>query len=143
MRTSTDENKSSGFLDKTGATVSWICAIHCLAMPFILVFFPILGSTLLAHEGLEYAIVGVSIVIALFTLLPGYVNKHRMLRTIVLFISGISLVISADILFSENLFGKMIFVLAGAILITTSHFINRKLCRECKHCTDCESNLKN
>ncbi|NJM53931.1 MAG: MerC domain-containing protein [Blastocatellia bacterium] len=37
-------------LDYTGATVSWICAVHCLAMPFFITFLPVIGLSFLADE---------------------------------------------------------------------------------------------
>lgn len=70
MRLNFQTFNANGLLDKTGATVSWLCAAHCLAMPFLISFLPLLGVSFLAHEGIEYLIVGVSIIIALITLLP-------------------------------------------------------------------------
>jgi len=128
--------KSNGFLDKTGATISWVCAVHCLAMPFVISFLPLLGIAFLAHEGIEYIIIGISIVIALVSLLPAYFKQHRKIRTLLLYVSGICFVIFADILFEESLSAKIIFVLIGASLVSSAHFINRRLCRNCKNCEE-------
>jgi len=132
---------SNGFWDKTGATVSWLCAIHCLAMPFIISFLPLLGISFLAHEGIEYVIIGISIVIALLSLLPDYFKQHRKIRTLLLFVSGICCVAFAETLFESNLFGKMLFVLIGALCITSAHFINRRLCRSCRTCVESDCRL--
>jgi len=136
MRLKFQTLNSNGFWDKTGATVSWVCAVHCLAMPFIISFLPLLGISFLAHEGIEYIIIGFSIVIALVSLLPAYFRQHRKIRTLLLFISGICFFIFADILFEESLTGKITFVLIGASLVTSAHFINRRLCRNCQNCEE-------
>ncbi len=136
MRLNFQTFNSNGLLDKTGATFSWLCAMHCLAMPFLISFLPLLGVSFLAHEGIEYIIVGISIVIALVTLLPAYFKQHRKIRTLLLFVSGICFVVFADLLFEESIFGKIIFVSVGAMFITTAHFINRRLCRNCQNCAE-------
>lgn len=128
--------KPNSFWDKTGTTVSWLCAVHCLAMPFIISFLPLVGISFLAHEGIEYIIIGISVVIALISLLPAYFKQHRKIRTLLLFVSGICFIIFADILFKESLFGKITFVLIGASLVTSAHFINRVLCRNCQNCEE-------
>lgn len=125
---------SDGFWDKTGALVSWLCAVHCLAMPFIISFLPLLGISFLAGEGIEYIIVGISVAVALISFLPAYFRQHRKIRAVLLFVSGICFVIFADLLFEESLPGKFAFVLTGASLVTSAHFINRRLCRNCQNC---------
>jgi len=134
MRLNFQTFNSNGFWDKTGAAVSWLCAIHCLAMPFIISFLPLLGISFMAGEGVEYIIIGISIVIALLSLLPAYFKQHRKTRTLLLFVSGICFIIFADRLFEENLSGKIFFILIGASLVTSAHFINRRLCRNCQSC---------
>lgn len=120
--------------DRAGAVLSWLCAVHCLAMPFLISFLPVVGISFLAHEGIEYVFVGLSIAVALVTLLPGYFKEHRKIRTLLLFVSGIGFVIFADTLFEENIFGKILFVGTGAICITLAHLVNRRLCRSCRKC---------
>ncbi|MDQ3129266.1 MAG: MerC domain-containing protein [Acidobacteriota bacterium] len=134
MRLKSRTINSNNLWDKTGITISWVCAAHCLAMPFIISFLPLLGISFLAHEGIEYVIIGFSIVIALITLLPAYFQQHRKIRTLLLYTSGICFVIFADMLFEESLSAKIIFVLIGACLVSSAHFINRKLCRNCEVC---------
>jgi hypothetical protein len=132
---------ASGWLDKTGAGLSWLCGAHCLAMPFLVSFLPLLGVTFLASKGVEYVFIGFSAAISLITLLPGYFKQHRRIRTLILFIGGTCFIIFADLLFEENIAVKIIFVLFGATCITTAHFINRRLCRSCSNCckTECRS----
>ena len=134
MRIDLRRSNSNGFWDKTGAVASWACAVHCMLMPFIISFLPLIGLSCLAYEGFEYVFIGLSFCLAAFTLLPGYFKQHGKIRTLFLFVGGIGLVFFADILFPENLFGKLIFVVSGAVLITGSHVLNRRLCKACHSC---------
>lgn len=93
--------QQSDRIDKTGAAVSWICAIHCLAIPFIVSFLPLLGISFLAREGVEYVFIAASIVIAAVSLLPAYFKLHGKIRTLLLFTTGIVFIIFSDILFEK------------------------------------------
>jgi hypothetical protein len=125
-----------GFWDKTGAAVSWVCAVHCLAIPLIVSSFPLLGLSFLAGEAVEYVFIGLSVVIAAVSLLPAYFKSHRKIRAVLLFTSGIGFMIFSDILFEDDLTGKIVFVSVGAICITLAHFINRHLCKTCRNCDE-------
>lgn len=136
MRINFQTFKSDNSFDKIGATVSWICAAHCLLMPFAISFLPLLGISFLAHKGVEYVFIAASIALALVSLLPAYFKQHGKIRTLLLFLTGIVFVIFSDILFEESLSGKIFFVLIGAVCITCAHFINRRLCADCRICNE-------
>jgi len=139
MRLNFQAVNAKDLLDKTGAAVSWLCAAHCLAMPFVISFLPLLGISILAHEGIEYIFIGFSVAVASLSLLPSYFKQHRKIRTLLLFVSGICFVILADLLFEESFVGKIIFVIVGAVCITSAHFINRRSCRNCRSCAELPS----
>ena len=126
---------SNGRLDKIGAAISWICAVHCLAAPAFVLLLPLVSLSFLVGEGAEYFLIGLSLAIGAVSLLPAYFRQHRKIRTLVLFIAGIALIISADAFFEENLAGKILTVATGAICITAAHFINRRLCLACPACS--------
>lgn len=136
--TSLQTLKLRNIWDKAGAVFSWICALHCLTLPFLTAILPVIGLSFLANEFAEYVLIGISILIALFSLIPAYLNEHGKMRTLLLFAAGISFIFFADKLFEENFAGKLIFVFSGAILITLSHLLNRRLCQSCKKCGESE-----
>ncbi len=141
MRFNLQTINSNGFMDKTGAAVSWICAVHCLAMPFLVSVLPLFGLGFLAGEGFEYIFIGISVCIASISILSDFFRFHRNINTMLLFTGGIGLVISADRIFEETGAGKIIFVIFGAGFITAAHLLNRYLCRKCEKCgkTRCRS----
>jgi hypothetical protein len=66
--------KHSHILHKVGLSLSFLCAIHCLAMPFILVALPIVGESFLAEQ-LELGLILSSLVLGVFILIKDY--KHH------------------------------------------------------------------
>ena len=127
--------KTGKWLDAAGATASWVCAIHCLALPFTVSLLPLIGLSFLLDEAAERVFIGISVVLAVLSLLPAYFREHGKLRSIFLAAAGIGLIVMTHFLFEENLTFKFIFLLAGAILISAAHFLNRRLCRACEVCT--------
>ena len=127
---------SSGFLDKTGAAASWICAVHCLAMPFVVSFLPVFGLGFLADEKGEYIFLALSAALASISLLPAFFKLHRKISILFLFTAGFFAVGAADALFADNFAGKIIFVVFGAGLMTAAHLFNRRLCRACVKCNE-------
>ena len=43
-------NRWQSLFDKAAVLISAFCALHCLALPLLLIVFPVLGSTLLSDE---------------------------------------------------------------------------------------------
>jgi len=127
------------FFDKAGVVFSWVCAVHCMALPMLVAFLPLAGLTFLDNEIAEYVFIGVSILIAAISLFPSYFRDHRKIRSVAIFISGIGTLVLADHVFEDSRFGKAIMIAAGAGAISAAHFINRKLCRECISCNSADS----
>ena len=121
-------------LDKAGVAASWACAVHCLALPFLVGVLPLVGLSFLLEETTERVFIGISVVIAVFGLLPAYFREHGKLRSIFLAAAGIGLIVLTHFLFEENLTAKILFLIAGAGLISAAHLLNRRLCRECAFC---------
>ena len=126
--------RTGKWLDATGAAASWLCAIHCLVLPFFITLLPLVGLSFLLEESTERVFIGISAALAGLSLLPAYFREHGKLRSIVLAFAGIGLIALTHFTFEENLTAKFIFLLAGAILISAAHFINRRLCRACAVC---------
>lgn len=131
-----DRIEERGWLDLTGTAVSWLCAIHCIALPFFISLLPFLGLSFLLDETVEWTIIGVSILVAALSLLPAYFRRHRKIRTIIFFVSGVGLIIATHLAFEENLLLQVPLLLAGAILITAAHLVNRRLCGNCARCAN-------
>jgi len=63
--------------DRVGATASFLCAIHCALLPFVLALLPFLGLEFLADHRFERDFVFFACTLALFALVGGYRRHQR------------------------------------------------------------------
>ncbi|MEO8209027.1 MAG: MerC domain-containing protein [bacterium] len=135
-------------LDSIGFVASTLCAIHCAAMPFILIFLSLYGFQFISNPIVEYIFIGSSVIIGIFTFSHGYINHHKRIYPFLIFALGLLIIILGHRFFHNhshlettgnielNQIDSIYFFIAplGAILIGLSHFINRKLSKTSKKC---------
>jgi len=110
--------------DRVGAMASFLCAIHCAALPFVLALLPILGLGFLADHGFERGFVLFACTLALITLISSYRHHHRQLP-LLLAMPGLALLIFGVTL-AENYSVALhsVLVTCGGLLVAAAHFIN-------------------
>ena len=126
--------KSRDTLDRLGLLISGACAVHCALTPLVISLLPLLG--LLADERAEWAVVAFSTTLGVLSLLPSYARYHRRASPLVIFTSGICLILTGRLLLKTEWWAEVPAVVAGALLIATAHAFNRRLCRVCPACED-------
>lgn len=117
--------------DKTAITLSFICTLHCLAVPFAVALLPTLAAINLGDEAFHLWMVIVVIPTSLLALSMGC-KKHRDYRLMLLGITGLSLLILAAF-FGHDLMGESIetaMTVLGATIIAAGHLLNHRLCCE-------------
>lgn len=112
-------------LDRIGMWMSQFCLVHCVALPFLFVFFPVL--TFLHSEVFEWSFVGASGLIALFAMLQGYFYHKRSIPTL-LAIVGFGIFIISHLYGHEKVW---MFVFAGAFIFG-AHYVNHHFTHNCK-----------
>ncbi len=134
MSTNLKPNQSSALdkLDTIGACVSFACAIHCVAMPFLLTLLPLLGLGVLAHSVVDSALFTITIGLAAISLCWG-MRVHRRWQILSLLVAALILFWMAG--FSAHDTDEAILVGIGGVCLAVGHLLNRKLCRSCVHCS--------
>ncbi len=69
-------------LDFVGFSASLLCAVHCLALPFLISILPFLGLGFLANPRIEYMIIILSFLLAVLAMIHGFKNHHQKLLPI-------------------------------------------------------------
>ena len=110
-------------LDRAGAAVSILCAIHCLATPLILVSLPAAAKH---SEAAETWIVGISILIGLSAIRASFRRNGALLPRIGIG-AGLAAIIGSRLLLHGP--AETVLVFAGAGSLVTAHLFN---CRECR-----------
>ena len=145
-----DENPTK--LDKLGIWVSSLCALHCLALPVLVPLLPLIGSSFFAQAWFERTIltfsliVGAvapltsataptiltfSLIVGAVALVSGAIRYHGKYYPLALLFSG------GAIYWHKDIFGhhyEPFTIAIGAALIVAGHWVNMRLCRQCKCC---------
>lgn len=124
--------------DRLGMFLSFICAVHCLVTPLILLSVPMLTRYYLVHPYFHWILAILIVPVGVLSFLHGF--KHHG-RSIVFVLGLPGLVIIATVpLFTHNLFPNLVpyyfepaMMTVGSLLLIAAHWINRKACRNCEH----------
>lgn len=121
--------------DKTAIVLSFVCILHCLALPTLLIVLPSISNLIdFENEIIHFGLVLIVVPISLFAIISGYLH-HR--HTSVFFIStvGIVMLIVAVIYGHDVLgdYGEVLLTVVGSALITFGHLRNFTL-RRVYHC---------
>jgi hypothetical protein len=127
-------------LDKAGMIASITCAIHCMIMPLVVTLLPIFGLSLFATEEFEWMLLMVSAMLGVTSLCFGF-KKHKSFRAFSFFGIGLTFLVIGRLahehvshfrVFTFDIY--LLFLVAGAILVALSHWLNNKLCKSCLPC---------
>ncbi len=124
---------SQGFVDSVGACISLSCAIHCMAMPLLVTFLPLIGLGFFVSEPAELVIIGGAVVLALGSIVWG-IRHHRRWRAFLVLIVGIAFIATAHIS-AEGIY-EVILHISGGISLASAHLVNRHLCKTCAACEE-------
>lgn len=121
--------------DALGITASLACAIHCAILPLVLTSLPVFGVNIINNYFFEYFMILLAFVVGIYALYHGYKKHHHKLLPVILFASGISLLLLKEMFHQFHLW----LLLPAVLLIVTAHYINYRLCRKANHChaADC------
>ncbi len=115
-------------LDNLGIAASSLCLVHCLAMPFVIAFLPLLGWQFLegrpAHRILAFFVFS----FAIFAVVPGYL-KHKKTSVLISMLLGLSLVLIATFTARQFMPEKLELPLItlGNLMLVATHWRNRSL----------------
>jgi hypothetical protein len=117
---------------KLGMSLSLLCAIHCLAMPFIITLLPLAGRAFNLDATTEIVLIGTSIIISSITLSRDYFKHHHNLKPIYVLTLGVLLIALLHIInlptaykWSESSGGLLLF---GAFLVNRKHMKKHHTC---------------
>ena len=125
--------------DKAGITLSLLCAIHCMALPLLIVLVPSLASLGLQDEAFHFWMVIAVIPTSAYALTMGC-KKHKRFRLLTIGSVGLGLLIIAAF-FGHDLLGEFwekALTVAGATVIALGHFYNYSLCQRHQTCQGTE-----
>jgi len=118
--------------DRLGATASFLCAIHCAVLPFVIALLPLMGLEFLADHRFERGFVLFAATLATTTLVTGH-RKHARRLPLMLAVPGLLLLVLGvtvvDLDAQTALHSVM--VTCGGMLVASAHVINLRLTHRC------------
>ncbi|MGH8212665.1 MAG: MerC domain-containing protein [Rhodanobacteraceae bacterium] len=123
--------------DRVGATASFLCAVHCALLPFVIALLPLIGLGFLADHRFERIFVACAAALASVTIVTAW-RRHRKLHALSLLIPGITLLLAGiviDIARHEWLHAAL--VVCGGVLVASAHVVNLVLSHRHVHTADC------
>lgn len=119
--------------DRVGATASFLCAVHCALLPFVVALLPLLGLGFLADHRIERAFVLFAASLAAVSLGIGY-RDHRRRLPFVLMVPGVVLMLAGIAVDMDSaLVLHSVLVTCGGSLLATAHVINLRACHRYAH----------
>lgn len=112
--------------EKLGFSLSLLCAIHCLATPFLITLLPFFGKTIFANPIFELGMLLASMILALSILIKSY-KKHFQPGPLLVSLCGFCLAFSAQI-GVENIVMSVL----GSMLVAYAYYLNWKVAHVCK-----------
>ena len=110
--------------DFVGFSASLLCAVHCLALPFLLSLTPLAGAHFLHNHWFEYAIILLSFVVASYSLVHGYRKHHQNLLPLIIVTAGFLLIGAGH--FLPIKWSEALLTAAGGVTIALAHLLNWK-----------------
>lgn len=121
--------------DALGIAASVACAIHCAFLPLVMTSLPLFGINLIDHLGFEYFMIFLAFVIGVVALWHGFRKHHHSKIPLILFTSGILLLVAKQVWHDYQYW-----ILPFAVVaIVAAHLLNYKSCRvhDHGHADDC------
>jgi hypothetical protein len=125
------------FADRFGATASFLCAIHCAALPLVIAVLPALGLSFLADHRFEHAFIAFACTLALTTLILGF-RRHQRFRAFWFLLPGIALLAAGIVFdFEQTTYLHATLVALGGTLVALAHLTNLRLAHGHVHNASC------
>lgn len=118
--------------NKLSIFLSIACAIHCLMMPFVVVFLPFLSVYFEQYHWVEILIVFSTIILGTNSILHGYKYHHQNKIPAYLFVLGIGFLTTSSVLhfvFDMHNMPQQIINIIGALFSASAQIYNLKLCK--------------
>ncbi|WP_395680964.1 MerC domain-containing protein [Dokdonella sp.] len=123
--------------DRFGATASFLCALHCAALPLLMAVLPALGLGFLANHEFERAFIAFASVLALASLAIGF-RRHRRVRAFWFLVPGVVLLLLGIVIDIDGQpLTHAVLVSLGGTLVALSHLTNLRLAHGHVHDAAC------
>lgn len=118
--------------DRVGMWLSFLCAVHCVLTPLMILSLPILARYYLAHPLMHLLLALMILPVGLVAFVLGY-RHHRQKSIFFYGIPGLLIVSFVPYIVHSLHIGlnEQLFMIVGSGLLIFAHWKNRRACRDC------------
>ncbi|MFK7983390.1 MAG: MerC domain-containing protein [Saprospiraceae bacterium] len=116
-------------IDFWGFLASFLCALHCAAIPLILLFGSLGSFAWLANHTVELGFITVSIILAYWSLWSSYKKHHKQKKAVNIVLIGFGFLIVSRLVPHD--IGDVLVVIGG-LIVAYAHYVNWQLLQVCK-----------
>lgn len=115
--------------DRIGATASFLCAVHCALLPFVLALLPVIGLGFLADHRFERGFVLFAASLAAVVLFTGF-RRHRRQLPLLLVLPGVALLVAGVCVdLDTDVVLHSVLVTCGGVMVAAAHLTNLRVSR--------------
>ena len=117
--------------DALGIAASLACAIHCAVLPLLISSLPVFGTDIIDNSFFEYLMIAVAMAVGLQSLWHGYRKHHGRIAPMMIFGTGMVLLLLKQFFHSHQLY----FLIPAVVAIVVAHLYNFQMCKKagCRH----------
>lgn len=117
--------------DALGIAASLACAIHCAVLPLLISSLPVFGTDIIDNSFFEYLMIAVAMAVGLHSLWHGYRKHHGRIAPMMIFGTGMVLMLLKQLFHSHQLY----FLIPAVVAIVVAHLYNFQMCKKagCRH----------
>jgi peptidoglycan/LPS O-acetylase OafA/YrhL len=119
--------------DWAGVAISALCILHCLAVPIVLIAFPVLGAKLIPDEDMTHAVLLAFILgVAGFAFVSGY-RVHGQKKPVIWMLAGVAIITYATFFAHDQVghFWEPVIAIIGSLALIRAHILNHR-CKTCE-----------
>jgi len=118
--------------DKIGMGLSFLCALHCLLTPVLILSLPFLARYYLSHPAF-HVLLALAIIPVGFIAFYAGIRHHRNYWVLVLGLPGLFLVAATPYFVHALKFpwNEPLLMIIGSLSLLGAHWLNRRGCRSC------------
>lgn len=117
---------SDDLVEGTAISASFLCLLHCLALPLLLLALPAIAEAFVRSELFHIAVAALVVPAAVLAFTLGY-RRHRALAPAMLGAAGVACVVIALAPALEDSLSADLLTAAGSLLLIAGHLINWRL----------------
>lgn len=126
-------------IDFWGFLASFLCAVHCAAVPLILLFGSLGSFSWIANHEVELGFILISIGLAYWSLWTSYRKHHKKKKAVKIVLIGFTFLFISRLV-PHNV-GDVLVVIGG-LIVAYAHYVNWRLLENCKHCSHHQEDKK-